>query len=776
MDGIAEFLTTPPGVYVAGAVACGAVGYQVASGAPPPEKIASKAPRSDGNPYSPYTEGPFSTTKIDDVLPIQFAESGVASEAVTPAETIPAVFQRAVAQHGDKVALRVERPLKPLAKGETPPPALPDDEWKTWTYKEYYADCSKLGRALLKLGATAKEAVAIYGFNAPEWHIAAVGAILANVKPAGLYPTDTADLVQYKAEHSGSIVIFVGDAAKLDVVLSIADQLPKLKAVVCWDEDVDTNAASKKTSKDVMSFATFLDLGAKTSERTLDAVIDKIEPGGCAGFIYTSGTTGKPTAVMMSHDNYLFECNSIKFAFPNVYDGATELRSLSYLPLSHVLGMAFDIFVPIFATGMTGTNKGCFFAVSFARPYDLKSGSLGDRLRSVKPSLFIGVPRVYEKIAEKMKAVGAQTKGVKKMLSTFAKGKALEHAKNCQIGGSGAYPPFYTIANKIVLSKIKAALGFQECRLLGGGGAPFQPATLEYWGSLGFKVMEGYGMSETTGGTSINTHSCHQWGTIGSEIPGTEMKILKVDEANPDAVTEECPAAADLFHPTEAEQGEVCFRGRLMMMGYLGNPDLGTEHVKTIEKKTAEAIDAEGWLHSGDKGCLSDAGMLRISGRYKELIIGAGGENIAPVPIEDAIKVAHPGIANIVMVGNQRKYNVALITLKAVGATGQLPGGDDLDGDALTINPSVTKVSQAMDDAVWIKSITDAITAVNKDGSVCPNNNFKIQKFSIMPMDLSIDNGELGPTLKTKRFFIEDKFKIAIDALYSSKDTYVRFK
>ena len=406
--------------------------------------------------------------------------------------------------------------------------------------------------------------------------------------------------------------------------------------------------------------------------------------------------------------------------------------------------MAFDIFVPLFATGMTGTDKACFWSVSFARPYDLKAGSLGDRLRSVKPSMFIGVPRVYEKIAEKMKAVGAQTKGIKKMLSTFAKstatstsflthlsslastpapqcrvaratsrcsmlradwrtfgfavsilwasGKALEHAKNCQIGGTGVYPPFYSIADKVVLSKIKAALGFQECRLLGGGGAPFQPATLEYWGSLGFKVMEGYGMSETTGATAINTLSCHQWGTIGSEIPGTEMKILKVDEANPNAVTEECPAAADLFHPTEAEQGEVCFRGRLMMMGYLGNPDLGAEHVKAITKKTAEAIDAEGWLHSGDKGCLSGAGMLRISGRYKELIIGAGGENIAPVPIEDAIKVAHAGIANIVMVGDKRKYNVALITLKAVGATGQLPGGDDLDGAALDVSPSVTKV------------------------------------------------------------------------------------
>ena len=184
--------------------------------------------------------------------------------------------------------------------------------------------------------------------QAPEWHIAAVGAILANVKPAGLYPTDTADLVQYKSEHSGSIVIFVGDAAKLDVVLSVADQLPKLKAVVCWDEDVDTTvrqlrryfwalsrlsatahvpcvmrnvvsraywmlidackimfvansrlqAAGKKTSKDVMSFASFLDMGAKTSERTLDAVADKIEPGGCAGFIYTSGTTG--TAISTS--------------------------------------------------------------------------------------------------------------------------------------------------------------------------------------------------------------------------------------------------------------------------------------------------------------------------------------------------------------------------------------------------------------------------------------------------------------------------------------------
>merc|ERR1719161_1665107 len=168
-------------------------------------------------------------------------------------------------------------------------------------------------------------------------------------------------------------------------------------------------------------------------------------------------------------------------------------------------------------------------------------------------------------------------------------------------------------------------------------------------------------------------------------------------------------------------QGELCFRGRNVMMGYMAQADMGDAHVKEIEKKTAEAIDKEGWLHSGDKGLITEKGMVRITGRYKELIIGEGGENIAPVPIEDHVKKECDGICEIMMVGDKRKYNVALVTLKAVGANGESPGTDNLDAGAKRVNPAVTTISGAMDDKIWIDAITAAITSANNNGKVCFN-------------------------------------------------------
>merc|ERR1712003_563254 len=178
----------------------------------------------------------------------------------------------------------------------------------------------------------------------------------------------------------------------------------------------------------------------------------------------------------------------------------------------------------------------------------------------------------------------------------------------------------------------------------------------------------------------------------------------------------------------EEYQGEICFRGRGIMMGYLASSDLGDKHVAEITKKTRDTIDAEGWLHSGDKGLKSKTGMVKITGRYKELIIGEGGENIAPVPIEDSVKGLCDAVAECMMIGDQRKYNVAFITLKAVGANGE--------------NPAVTKISQAMKDPKYIETITAAITATNANGKLVPNNAFKIQKFCILPMNFSEENGE----------------------------------
>merc|ERR1712176_741753 len=183
------------------------------------------------------------------------------------------------------------------------------------------------------------------------------------------------------------------------------------------------------------------------------------------------------------------------------------------------------------------------------------------------------------------------------------------------------------------------------------------------------------------------------------------MGAFKVDDSDFNIKTE-CPRSTGLDDLDEKYQGELCYRGRNIMMGYMCQPAFGQAHVAEIKKKNAEAIDAEGWLHSGDKGMITVKGMVKITGRYKELIIGEGGENIAPVPIEDFVKKSCDGINEVMMIGDKRKYNVALVTLKAVGANGEVPGTDDLDAGAKRVNANVTKISQAMDDEKWIETVT----------------------------------------------------------------------
>jgi long-chain-fatty-acid--CoA ligase ACSBG len=255
-------------------------------------------------------------------------------------------------------------------------------------------------------------------------------------------------------------------------------------------------------------------------------------------------------------------------------------------------------------------------------------------------------------------------------------------------------------------------------------------------------------------------------------MPGIEVRVFKVDESNLNKRTP-VPNASSLTETDEAFMGEICWRGRNNMMGYMANPDLGPEHVAEIKKKTADAIDAEGWLHSGDKGLITNKGMVKITGRYKELIIGDGGENIAPVPIEDSVKKLCDGVADVMMIGDKRKYNVAFITLKAVGANGEVPGTNDLDAGAKRVNPDVTTISGAMADEKWIETIRKAIKDTNKNEKVCINNSFTIQKFTILPMNFSEEAEQLTPTKKLKRAVVEKQYKAMIDKMYASKDDYV---
>lgn len=733
----------------------------------------SDAPRNQPTDYLAYPEsyGPFWNSDSKATGRVQVAKTGLASAQANPQQTIPDIFAQVAKKKGNKIAMRTEN-MPMIEKGAPVPEVLPESEWKKWTYKAYLQDSRSVAKAMIAYGLERGDSVNIFGFNSPEWFIGMMGAVLAGGKAAGIYPSDNEEQLQYKSHHSNGSVAFVETADNLRKFKAIADDIPYMKVIVCWacNPGADIKRADG-TKIATVTFTDFLKKGLTQSDESLEERILDQQPGDCCALIYTSGTTGRPKAVMITHDNLVYESMAFVKCIGNGVGAGGEERILSYLPLSHVAGMMVDIICPVV---LSAKYKG-WANVTFARPYDLKAGTIGDRLRFTQPTIFLGVPRVWEKIQEKLKKVGAQTKGLRKKLAEGAKAKSAIYQTEQQLGKSGKKPKSLVFYN-ILLGKIKQKLGLDKCKFAFAGAAPMTKELLEYFGSIGININEVYGMSECTGAVTVSTDAHHVYGSVGYEMPGCELKIFKVD---PDDINKkvECPDSTNIFKATEEEQGEICFRGRNIMLGYMANPKLGKEHVEQIEGKNMGAIDNDGWLHSGDKGTRDIHGMVKITGRYKELIIGAGGENIAPVPIEDNLKKVLPAISNVMMVGNKRKYNVAVLTLKAVGATGELPGGNDLEAEALEVSGAKT-IPEAMNDKAFIDYLVAGFKATNANGDVVPSNAAKIQKFSILPRDFSVETEELTATLKLKRSIVEKQYADIIEAMYdpANKDMYVHYQ
>ena len=317
------------------------------------------------------------------------------------------LLKKAAEEKGDKPALKAEKPCPELQN--PPPPALPEAQWTTWTYKQYYEDSRKAAKAFVKLGFEPFDTVAIWGFNAPEWMLSALAAGFAGGKVGGLYPTDTPETAAFKVVHSGASVVVVEDKAKLDRLLPAlaARQDPspsKVKAFVAYGyepapgETVEVPKSGLQAP--VLSWSALMNFGAAEADDVIEARSKAVQPGHCAVLVYTSGTTGEPKAVMLSHDCMLFEALTfvnVAKAHVGLCAAAEQERILSYLPLSHVAGKMVDVCFPFVATAMTTA----WVTAYFARPYDLKAGTLKDRLNVARPTVFLGVPLVWEKIADR---------------------------------------------------------------------------------------------------------------------------------------------------------------------------------------------------------------------------------------------------------------------------------------------------------------------------------------------------------------------------------------
>ena len=356
-------------------------------------------------------------------LPLKIAPDGPGSEK--PVTCVQA-FKRAVQQSGSKAALRVNRGGK----------------WVEWTWSQYYADSFSFGKGAIAAGLEPHNCVSIIGFNSPEWLISDMGSILAGGVPAGIYTTNGPDACFYIADHSKSVLAVVENETHLAKFLEIRDQLPHLKAIVMWEGEVPAG-----TTGAVYDWASFMELGASVDDAVLEARMAGQSAGQCATLIYTSGTTGNPKAVMLSHDNLTWTSNTAN----ELFKLGAEDQIVSYLPLSHIAAQMLDIHGPM--TTMS--------TVSFAQP-DALQGSLVTTLQDVRPTMFMGVPRVWEKIEETMRAVGAANSGVKKSIGYWAKTIGLK-GNYAKVSGEDM-PWGWTIAKTVIFSAVRKQLGLDRCR------------------------------------------------------------------------------------------------------------------------------------------------------------------------------------------------------------------------------------------------------------------------------------------------------------------------
>jgi long-chain-fatty-acid--CoA ligase ACSBG len=688
----------------------------------PPEHATPYKPDAPTEiPTPPKTPQEAWTIRPEEGRPIRYAQSG---HAALRFPTIPEVFKEAVAKHGDDPALKIEKAGYPATEG---------GEWQTITWREYHKLTTSFAKALMNAGHQPFESVAICGFNHPMWFVAHMGAIVACGLSAGTYSTNSAEVCAFVANDSKAVVAVCDTVANAKKYLSKLAETPRLKYVIVYSDTIPDDLAAKHAGV-LLGMGEFLATGKDLSDDELDARSAQCKIENAATLIYTSGTTGNPKAVMASHDSMMYSSAVV------VNSLAGELvRSISYLPLSHIAAQILDIFIPMYYTSRRDKGESVS-TVYFARP-DVLKGSLPITLKAVRPTSFFGVPRVWEKFAEaiKTKAKENPATGLKKRLVDFAKDVGLRASYARQSGGDGYIPRGYPFVKRKIFSAIKQAIGLDQCRFFMTGAAPIGRGTLEYLASLGMDICEVYGMSETMGQGSMSLPTKFKFGSCGWKTPSMELKIDHVDGRD------------------KAGEGEICFRGRHVMMGYMNN-----------EAKTREAIDPEGWMHSGDIGRMDSDGQLYITGRIKELIIGAGGENIAPVPVEEAIKGLCPALSNVVMIGNNRKYNVMLVTLRSRPNVDTGDFFDDLIGDALEVNPSVKTVTAARSDAAWQAHIQKALDTYNSKHA--PSNAQKIQKFVILPKDLSLAGEELTATMKLKRNVVEEKYAALIDGLYAGSD------
>ncbi len=570
-------------------------------------------------------------------------------------------------------------------------------DWRSLTWGQYRQEVRKVTAGLKALGFGAGQFAVIMSRNRPEHLIADLGVLHARGTPVSLYNTLAPEQVQYITAHCDATFAFVENAAFLAKFQAVRDQLPKLRHVVVMDPD------GVALGDWVTTWDALIKRGDEEDRRDPRAFEEwrKVTPDDLATLVYTSGTTGPPKGVMEAHSNVCWMAESAQ-SFLN----RTGHRHISYLPFAHV----FERFV-----GHYGAMRQQTIVHFCPDPTQLFAYT-----PEVMPTSLIGVPRVWEKLQAGLTA-GIQADPDEQRRAAIL-GAIEVGRKLVRFEQSGQEPPAELVAAaeraRPVWMAIRTKVGLQDLEWAITGAAPINPEIIEFFQALGIKLWEGWGMTECTVGATYNPLDRIKNGTVGIADPGIEMKV--------------------------AEDGEVLLRGGNLMRGYYKEPE-----------KTAETIDAAGWLHTGDVGEIDSDGYLRIIDRKKELIITAGGKNISPANLEALLK-QHPLVGQACVIGDRRPYVSALIVLdpEVAPVWARKAGIPFTSTIELAQNPAVRE------------EIQKAVDECNRHVSQVEG----VKRFTLLAADWTPETDELTPTLKLKRRIIAQKFAHQIEDMYSREE------
>ncbi|MFF1874219.1 long-chain fatty acid--CoA ligase [Streptomyces sp. CB03911] len=556
-----------------------------------------------------------------------------------------------------------------------------DGQWSDLTAAQFLAEVHSAAKGLIAAGIVPGDRVGVMSRTRYEWTLLDFAIWSAGAITVPVYETSSAEQVEWILGDSGAVAVVTETDAHAAVVEQVRERLPELRQT--WQIERGALAALAVAGADVTE--------ATVTERRSVPTADSI-----ATIVYTSGTTGRPKGCQLTHGNFLAELGNVTARLEPLFRTG-ESSVLLFLPLAHVLGRIAEIAAAI-------------APIKLGHVSDIKDVTA--ELASFRPTLILGVPRVFEKVYNTARAK-AQADGKGKIFDRAAD-TAIAYSRALDQGGAGLGLRLkHALFDKLVYSKLRAALGGRATHAI-SGGAPLGERLGHFYRGIGFTVLEGYGLTETCAATAFNPHDKPKIGTVGQPLPGSAVRI--------------------------AEDGEVLLKGPQVFTGYWNNP-----------KATAEALQ-DGWFATGDLGTLDDEGYLSITGRKKEIIVTAGGKNVAPAVIEDRIR-AHALIGEVMVVGDRRPFIACLVTVDE----DFFPRWKETNG-----KPATATVAELREDADLLAALQSAVD----DGNAAVSHAEAVKKFRVLDTVFSEASGHLTPSLKLKRNLVLKDFAADVEALY----------